>query len=150
LFLIRLQFNFGVPFKHLKLTETNRFGEFITDKDMTAATQACKDAYKAWCQAKGIPYKDPEKFAAEKSLAYAISSAQRGNRHQKGAGNGFKSRGFKGRAGHNRNNNQSTSRGGKKSSFSGRGSWQKNRGGKSGSRGKPTNKRVVGGNEQKD
>jgi hypothetical protein len=52
----RHQFNFGVLFKHLKLMTTNRFGEFITDKDMTGAMQACKDAYKAWCQAKGIVY----------------------------------------------------------------------------------------------
>jgi hypothetical protein len=68
------QFPFGVPFKHLKLTTTNRFGEFITSKDMTGATQECKDAYKAWCLAKGIQYKDPEKCAAERSLAAAISS----------------------------------------------------------------------------
>jgi hypothetical protein len=85
----------------LKLTRTNRFGKFITDKDMTAATQACKDgkkkkifclvcfnlpqvtrdaifsAYKAWCQATGILYKDPEKYAAEKSHAAVITSAQR-------------------------------------------------------------------------
>jgi hypothetical protein len=44
---------------------------------MTGATQACKDAYEAWCQAKGIVYKDPEKFAAERSLAAAITSAQK-------------------------------------------------------------------------
>jgi hypothetical protein len=89
-----------VPFKHLKLTTTNRFGEFITDKDMTGATQACKDAYKAWCQAKGIVYKDPEKYAAEKSLATAISAAaQRGRRQGRGQGNGFRSRANRGRTG---------------------------------------------------
>jgi hypothetical protein len=44
---------------------------------MSGATQACKDAYEAWCQAKGIVYKDPEKFAAERSLAAAITSAQK-------------------------------------------------------------------------
>jgi hypothetical protein len=95
-----LQFQFGVPFKHLKLTTTNRFGEFVTDKDMTGATQACKDAYKAWCQAKGIVYKDPEKYAAEKSLATAIASASRGGKRSfKGQGNGFKSRAGRGRTG---------------------------------------------------
>jgi hypothetical protein len=47
------QFYYGVPFKHLKLITTNRFGEHITSLDMAAATTACKDAYKAWCHAKG-------------------------------------------------------------------------------------------------
>jgi hypothetical protein len=47
------QFLFGVPFKHLKLITTNQFGDHITLLDMAAATSACKDAYKAWCQAKG-------------------------------------------------------------------------------------------------
>jgi hypothetical protein len=42
-----------VPFKHLKLITTNRFGENITSLDMAGATAACKEAYKAWCQAKG-------------------------------------------------------------------------------------------------
>jgi hypothetical protein len=50
--LFHQQFAFGVPFKHLKLTTTNRFGEYITDKDMKGATQACKDTYKAWRQVK--------------------------------------------------------------------------------------------------
>ncbi len=66
---VPLQFTFGVPFKHLKLTTTNRFGEYITDKDMTGATQACKDAYKAWCQVKkkkkneGLTEKLSKKFS---------------------------------------------------------------------------------------
>ena len=63
---------------------------------MSEATQACKDAYKAWCHAKGIAYKDPEKFASERSLAAAITSAQRGSGRRyttRGQGNGFRSRG---------------------------------------------------------
>ncbi len=143
------QFNFGVPFKHLKLMETNRFGEYVTDLDMTAATQACKDAYKAWCHAKGIPYKDPEKFAAERSLAAAITSAQRGRRNGRGAGNGFKSRGLKGRTGQQRGGNFPP-KGGKKSNGNNKSSWQKGRGGKTSNRGKPANKRLVGNNEPKD
>jgi hypothetical protein len=162
-----------VPFKHLKLTTTNRFGEFITDKDMTGATQACKDAYKAWCQvtaieplitclyldqgfhqtyifqAKGIVYKDPEKYAAEKSLADAIAaSARSGRQGKRGAGNGFRSRG-KNRTGQNRNG-AFNSKFGKKAQGGGRGGWQKSRGGKtSNSRGKSTPKKGAGNSEAK-
>jgi hypothetical protein len=42
-----------VPYKHLKLITTYRFGEHITSLDMAAATTACKDPYMAWCNSKG-------------------------------------------------------------------------------------------------
>jgi hypothetical protein len=108
-------------------------------------------AYKAWCQAKGILYKDPEKYAAEKSLATAIISAHnKGRKGGRGTGNGFRSRGNRGRTGPQRNT-MSGQKSGRKQQSGGRGSWQKSRGGKtSNNRGKPANKRVVGNNEQKD
>ncbi len=69
------QFTFGVPFKHLKLTTTNRFGDYITDQDMTGATQACKDAYKAWCQVKNL--KNYLRTILSKLLQMTFSTGQR-------------------------------------------------------------------------
>jgi hypothetical protein len=101
-------------------------------------------------QAKGIVYKDPEKYAAEKSLAAAIlSTSQKGRRNGKGAGNGFRSRGTRGRTGQNRNNSNN-SKFGKKAQGAGRG-FQKNRGGKTSNfRGKQSSKKANGNSDAKE
>jgi hypothetical protein len=100
-------------------------------------------------QAKGIVYKDPEKYAAEKSLATAIASAQKGDRNGKDKGNGFRSRGTRGRTGQNRNNSNN-SKFGKKAQNAGRGS-QKARGGKASNfRGKQSSKKANGNSDAKD
>ena len=120
---------------------------------MQAATTACKDAYKAWCQAKGITYKDPEKWATEKSLAAAITYAQRGGKKftggYKNQGNGYKSRG-RGPTGPTRQGryNGSYNRGDKTQYNSNR-RGKIGRGGRS-SRGKFSGKRQAGSNEQKE
>jgi hypothetical protein len=96
----------------------------------------------------GIPYKDPEKFQTEQSLAAAITAAQRGGRRGgKQQGNGFKPRGA-GRQNQGRRGKQSTGRGGKSSFNNQRGGWQKNHGNKT--RGGTTGKRRVGSSAPKE
>jgi hypothetical protein len=95
----------------------------------------------------GIPYKDPEKFQIEKSIAAALNASNRGGKRSgKQQGNGFKPRGT-GRGQGNRRNSGASNRGGKSGFNNAKGKWQKNRGGQT--RGSKTGKRSVRSAEQK-